>query len=115
MVMKTLKLQLTEQLYEALKNRNGRLEGSIGLINDWEANFNAYKRYRCRKRVKSMALPHGKASITDELMKLSLRIKLTETEVKPTDTMVKESRIAGDFFNCMVEFEHKQNRKGEGR
>ena len=74
-----VRIQLSDEAYKALMNGNGRLEGSLGLVSPTEGNFNAYRRNASKPGNKYIKLPHGRASVGDSHVRLTLRIALNET------------------------------------
>ena len=94
-----VRIQLSDEAYKALMNGNGRLEGSLGLVSPTEGNFNAYRRSASRPGSKYIKLPHGRASVGDSHVRLTLRIALDETDITPADILMDESRQASDFVD----------------
>ncbi|MDM8337300.1 hypothetical protein [Mediterranea massiliensis] len=92
-------IQISDEAYKALMSNNGRLEGSLGLVSPTEGNFNAYRRSLGRSVSKYIKLPHGRASVGDRHVRLTLRIGLDEADVVPADAIMDESRQASDFVD----------------
>ena len=80
-----VKIQLSDEAYKTLVNGNGRLEGSLGLV--------------------SLKLPHGRASVGDSHVRLTLRIALDEADIVPADAIMDESRQASDFVDRVFDTE----------
>ncbi|CCZ47191.1 putative uncharacterized protein [Bacteroides sp. CAG:661] len=86
-----VKIQISDEAYKALMNGNGRLEGSLGLVSPTEGNFNAYRRNASKPGNKYIKLPHGRASVGDSHVRLTLRIALDEADITPADVLIDES------------------------
>ena len=100
-----VRIQLSDEAYKALMNGNGRLEGSLGLVSPTEGNFNAYRRSASRPGSKYIKLPHGRASVGDSHVRLTLRIALDEADITPADVLIDESRQASDFVDRVFDAE----------
>ena len=100
-----VRIQLSDEAYKALMNGNGRLEGSLGLVSPTEGNFNAYRRSTSRSSNKYIKLPHGRASVGDSHVRLTLRIALDEADITPADVLIDESRQASDFVDRVFDAE----------
>ena len=100
-----VKIQLSDEAYKTLVNGNGRLEGSLGLVSPTEGNFNAYRRSAQRPGSKYIKLPHGRASVGDSHVRLTLRIALDEADIVPADAIMDESRQASDFVDRVFDAE----------
>ena len=100
-----VKIQLSDEAYKTLVNGNGRLEGSLGLVSPTEGNFNAYRRSASRPGNKYIKLPHGRASVGDSHVRLTLRIALDEADITPADAIMDESRQASDFVDRVFDTE----------
>ena len=93
-----VKIQLSDAVYKALLAGQGRIQGTIGLVSPTEGNFNAHHRHKyVRPEMKFIQLPHGRASITEERVSLSLRIDRRECNVLPHQVIDVESQEACDF------------------
>ena len=90
-----VKIQLSDEAYKTLVNG----EGSLGLVSPTEGNFNAYRRSASRPGNKYIKLPHGRASVGDSHVRLTLRIALDEADIVPADAIMDESRQASDFVD----------------
>lgn len=99
-----INLQISDSAYQALVAGSCRITGSIGLVNPTEGNFHEHRRWTQRPGYKYMKLPHGRASVTDTGVRLTLSIDMTETRVTPSDAIVNESLQAGDFVDDV--FDH---------
>ena len=95
----TINLQLADNVYKALMAGSNRIQGSIGLVSPTEGNFNAHRRSEYVKPdTKYIKLAHGRASVTDERVSLTLRIDRRETDVVPCEVIDVESQEASDFI-----------------
>ncbi len=92
-------LNISDKDYRDLITKGHRMRGSIGLINVTEATFNRHHlggraqapSYRFQK------LAHGRVSITNERVRLTLNIDRTETNICASECIDEESRTASDF------------------
>ena len=93
-----IKIQIADSVYKALMASGNRIKGSIGLVNPTEGNFNAHRRSEgVRPETKYIKLAHGRASVTNERVNLTLRIDRTETDIVPYEVIDTESCQASDF------------------
>lgn len=100
-----LTLNISDADYRDLISRSRRMRGSIGLINTTEATFNRHHPYgRPRERdYRFQKLAHGRVSITNERVRLTLNIDRTETNICASECIDAESRTASDFVFEEVE------------
>ena len=97
-------IQLSDATYASLLNGKSRIQGSIGLINNNEGNFNEYRRYPKKPNTFYKRLPHGKVSMNGEGMRMHLCIKSDDWVYAP-DAIRKESADACEFVETvMMEF-----------
>ena len=91
-----INIQISDKVYNELVASEKRIQGSIGLVSPTEGNFNAHRRTksRCTRFIK---LAHGRASITDDSVRLSLNVSRRETDVVPYEVIDRESLEASDF------------------
>ena len=87
-----IQLQLSDKAYERLLASGSRLQGTIGLINPNEGNFN-------------IRLRHGRASVDPKRVRLALNISLDEADITPADILMDESRQASDFVDRVFDTE----------
>lgn len=93
-----IKVQIADNVYKALIASGNRIQGSLALVNPMEGNFNAYRRTECaQSRTRFIKLPHGRASVSNERVSLTLRIDRRETGVAPYEIIDTESYQASDF------------------
>ncbi len=98
----TIKIQIADSVYKALLAGSNRIQGSIGLVNPSEGNFNAHRKNADKRTRRFIKLAHGRASVTEERVSLTLRIDRKETDVVPYEVIDSESCQASDFVyaNC---------------
>jgi len=100
-----IQLHINDADYRDLISNNRRMRGTIGLIGTKEGTFNRHRAesrtnpadYRFRK------LSHGRVSVTDSHVRLTLNIDRTETDICASDCIDEESRMASDFIFEEVE------------
>lgn len=97
-----IQLQLSDAVYASLLNGTARVQGTIALVNPNEGNFNVHHRHRHGGERKYIKLPHGRASINNDSVRLSLNIALDETNVRPNIAILDESLQASDFVNNIM-------------
>ena len=97
-----VKIQISDSVYKALMASGNRIKGSIGLVNPTEGNFNAHRNSSEKRTKRFIKLAHGRASVTEERVSLTLRIDRKETDVVPYEVIDSESCQASDFVyaNC---------------
>ena len=102
-----IQLQLSDKAYERLLASGSRLQGTIGLVNPNEGNFNEHVRHTSNGNGsnKYIKLPHGRASVGDNHVRLTLRIALDEADIVPADAIMDESRQASDFVDRVFDTE----------
>ncbi len=94
-----LKIQLSDELYQRLVSTGSRVQGTIGLVNPKEGNFNEHNKSRPAPGTRYIRLRHGKVSVSDEYVRLTLRVGLGETGIVPSEAITDESRQASDFVD----------------
>ena len=93
-----IKLQVSDSVYKALLAGGNRIQGTLGLVSPTEGNFNAHRRTPGeRPYTRYIKLAHGRASVTEERVSLTLRIDRRETDVVPCEVIDVESQEASDF------------------
>ena len=102
-----IQLQLSDKAYERLLASGSRLQGTIGLVNPNEGNFNEHVRHTSvgNGDYKYIRLRHGRASVGDSHVRLTLRIALDEADIVPADAIMDESRQASDFVDRVFDTE----------
>ena len=98
---KTMKLilNISDADYRELIAKPNRMRGSIGLISLKEASFNRHHSYGKpqAREYRFHKLRHGRVSITDERVRLTLNIERSETDICASECIDDESREASDF------------------
>ena len=96
-----IQLQLSDKAYERLLASGSRLQGTIGLVNPNEGNFNEHVRHTSvgNGDYKYIRLRHGRASVDPKRVRLALNISLDEADITPADILMDESRQASDFVD----------------
>lgn len=97
-----IKVQINDATYASLLNGTSRIQGSIGLVNPTEGNFNAHRRYRPKPGTQYMRLPHGRVSVNDEKIRMHLCIARNEWVDVP-QAILDESEEASDFVEIITE------------
>ena len=98
----TINLQLPDAVYASLLRGSTRVKGSIGLVSPREGIFNAYKENRSRSAREYRKLPHGRVSMSEESVRLTLNINLDESSIHPADVIVYESAKASNFVESLT-------------
>ena len=93
----TIKLQLPDAVYASLLKGNARVQGTIALVSPREGNFNVHNRTRNHPKREYRKLPHGRVSMNEESVRLTLNINLDEAHVCPADIIIYESATASNF------------------
>lgn len=102
-----IQLQLSDKAYEHLLASGSRLQGTIGLVNPNEGNFNEHARHASdgNGNYKYIRLRHGRASVNQKRVRLALNIALDEADITPADILMDESRQASDFVDRVFDTE----------
>ena len=98
----TIKLQLPDAVYASLMKDNARMQGSIALVSPREGHFNVHNRTRNHPKREYRKLPHGRVSMNEESVRLTLNINLEERNIRPSDVIVYESAVASHFVECLT-------------
>ena len=96
-------LQLSDAAYQRLISTGSRIQGTIGLVNPQEGNFSEHRKGQSKPGTKSLKLRHGRASIGDTQVRLTLRIGLDEVDVIPAQVIEDESREASAFIEGLYD------------
>jgi hypothetical protein len=102
-----LNIIISDADYRDLISKNRRIQGTIGLTSTKEATFNRHRQarraqasdYRFRK------LTHGRVSITNERVRLTLNIDRSESDICASDCIENESTLASDFVFNEIELD----------
>ncbi len=98
-----IKIQLSDAVYQRLMTTGSRVQGTIGLVSPAEGNFNEHNKSVPAPGSRHMKLPHGRASVTDKQVRLTLRVGLDEVKVIPAQAIEEESRQAAGFVDEMLD------------
>lgn len=95
-----IKIQISDELYKTLVASGKRIRGSIALVTPKEGNFSAYATSRGMRKVrKFIKLPHGRASVSEEDVRLTLCVERMEQHVMPAAVIIDESAQASVFVD----------------
>ena len=97
-----INIQISDATYAKLLNGTGRIQGSIGLVNPTEGNFNAHRRYSPKPGTQFMRLPHGKISVSDDNVRMHLYISRDELVDAP-QAILGESIDASNFVEIVTD------------
>ena len=95
-------IQINDADYASLLNGTSRIQGSIGLVNTTEGNFNAHRRTRTKPGTQYMRLPHGKVSVSDDNVRMHLCISRDEMVDAP-QAILGESIDASNFVEIVTD------------
>ena len=95
-------IQINDADYASLLNGTSRIQGSIGLVSPTEGNFNAHRRTRTKTGTQFMRLPHGKISVSDDDVRMHLRISRDEMVDAP-QAILGESIDASNFVEIITD------------
>ena len=98
-------IQISDAVYASLLNGTKRIQGTLGLVNPTEGNFNEHhKTWRPQPGTKYMKLPHGRVTVSDENVRMRLCIARDERVDAPR-AIVGESIDASNFVEIVTEEE----------
>ena len=97
-------IQISDADYASLLNGTSRMQGSIGLVSPTEGNFNAHRRTRMKPGTQYMRLPHGKISVTDDDVRMNIRISRDEC-IDASQAILGESIDASNFVEIITDEE----------
>ena len=95
-------IQINDADYASLLNGTSRMQGSIGLVSPTEGNFNGHRRTRTKPGTQYMRLPHGKISISDDDVRMNIRISRDEC-IDASQAILGESIDASNFVEIVTE------------
>ena len=99
----TVNIQISDAVYASLLNGTKRIQGTLALVNPTEGNFNEHQRnWRPQPGTKYMKLPHGRVSMDEKNIRLTLRIEHGDY-LRPSDVMENEAMLACDYVDMMNE------------
>lgn len=98
-----LKIQISDNTYQRLLSSGSRVQGTIGLVNPNEGNFNEHIRHTDTNggsdNSKYIRLRHGRVSVNSKRVRFTLHIALDEAGIIPSEAIEDESREAGYFVD----------------
>jgi hypothetical protein len=98
-----VRIQVSDSVYAQLLNGNKRIQGTLALANPLEGNFHEHQRtWRPKPGTQYMRLPHGKISVTDEDVRMHLRINRDEMVDAP-QAILGESIDASNFVEIVTD------------
>ena len=98
-----INLQLPDSTYQRLITESSRIRGTIGYVSPTEANFNEHSKSAPQPGSLHLKLPHGRASVSEKNVRLSLVVSLDETDILPAQAIEDESRQASGFIDRVFE------------
>lgn len=99
-------IQLSDRAYQRLLSSGSRLQGTIGLVNPNEGNFNEHIRHTEEDggtHSKYIRLRHGRVSVNENRVRFTLHIGLDEAGIIPSEAIENESREAGGFVDDILD------------
>ena len=93
-------IQLSDATYASLLNGTKRIQGTLALVNPTEGNFHEHQRnWRPKPGTQYMRLPHGRVTVCEENVRMTLCISADEMNVIPSNIILDESEQASDFVD----------------
>ena len=98
-------LQISDATYASLLNGTKRIQGTLALVNPTEGNFNAHNRtWKAKPGTQYMRLPHGRVTVSEERVSLTLQIAADEANIIPSQIILDESEQASNFVDANFEY-----------
>ena len=98
-----VKIQISDAIYAKLLEGEKRIQGTLGLVNPTEGNFNAHQRtWRPKPGTQYMRLTHGKVSVSDDNVRMNLYIRRDEMVDAP-QAILGESIDASNFVEIVTD------------
>ena len=96
-------IQISDATYASLLNGTKRIQGTLALVNPTEGNFNEHRKtWRPKPGTQYMRLPHGRVSVNDENVRMTLCISADEC-VDASRAILGESLDASNFVEIVTE------------
>ena len=97
-------VDVADEVYTALMAAHTtRIRGSITLTSPKHGNFRAWRtNTRTGENRQYIKLPHGRASVGAENVRLTLHINRSETGIIPQDAILSESASASVFIEKVI-------------
>ncbi len=97
-----IKIQISDAAYEHMMKHGTRIQGTIGLVNANEGNFNAHNNsgtlYRPNCEGKFKKLSHGRVTVTGQSVRVNLVVDRMETDVDVSDVILDDCWTAREFI-----------------
>ena len=94
-------IQISDATYASLLNGTKRIQGTLALVSPTEGNFNAHRKtWRPKPGTQYMRLPHGRVTVNDENVRMTLCISADEANIIPSQIILDESEQASDFVDA---------------
>ena len=98
-----VRIQISDAVYAQLLNKNKRIQGTLALASPNEGNFHEHQRtWKPTPDTRYLKLPHGRITVTEEKVRMSLLIKRDESII-PAQAIEAESNLASNFVEFMEE------------
>ncbi|MCF2590827.1 hypothetical protein JQM97_07780 [Prevotella hominis] len=98
-----IQVQISDEVYKSLVAGGNRVKGTIALVSPNEGNFNAWRTSNGKREIRRyIKLPHGRASVGMENVRLHLCIDREETDVVPASAIISESAKASAFIDRVI-------------
>ena len=99
----TVNIQISDAVYASLLNGTKRIQGTLALVNPTEGNFHEHRKtWRQKPGTKYMRLPHGRVTVTDEDVRMHLRISRDEMVDAP-QAILDEGIEASNFVEIITD------------
>ena len=100
-----VQIQISDRVYTQLLNGNKRIQGTLALANPTEGNFNAHnKTWKAKPGTRYMRLSHGRVTVSEERVSLTLQIAADEANIIPSQIILDESEQASNFVDDNFEY-----------
>ena len=98
-----VKIQVSDRAYAQLLNGSKRLQGTLALASPTEGNFHEHQRtWRPKPGTQYMRLPHGKISVSNDDVRMHIRISRDEMVDAP-QAILGESIDASNFVEIVTD------------
>ncbi len=96
-----VKIQISDSVYAQLLNGTRRVRGTIGLVSPTEGNFSEHRCWQPKPGTQYMKMPHGRVSVSDNNVRMNLRIARDEAVDIP-QAILGESMDASNFVTIII-------------
>ena len=98
-----VRIQISDRAYAQLLNGSKRLQGTLALASPTEGNFHEHQRtWRPKPGTQYMRLPHGKISVSNDDVRMHIRISRDEMVDAP-QAILGESIDASNFVEIVTD------------